>query len=377
MHGDAVGRGERHVVGHVDARGVELVGEVLHRRTRDLGEVDVRQDQRGVPGPLGGELDQPLHHAEQTVRAGLDLVEQSWPALVVGVTYGVDEPLDGGDRRPEVVVEGGVEGVLCVLEGLGVGAVAGHLRVAGQVAVVVVDGRDDDVAPELGPVLAHPPAGVLDAPGLAGCGEQLERESGAAVLVGVEHREAATDGLVGGIALDPFGPEVPGLDDALGVEGDDRVVGDLADQQPQPLLAGLECRLEGVLLGEVAGDLRVAGELALLVVERGDDDVAPEPGAVLAHPPAGVLDAALVAGLRQQPEREAGAPVVVGVEHREAAADGLVGGVALDLLGAEVPGLDDALGVEGDDRVVGHLADQEPQPLLAGLAVPSGARAAR
>ena len=121
--------------------------------------------QRGVPGALAGELDQPLDHAEQAVGAGLDPVDEVGAGLVVGVADRVDEALDGGDRRPEVVVEGGVERVLGVLERLDVGAVAGHLGVAGEVAVVVVQRGDDHVAPEPGAVLAHPPAGVLDPAG--------------------------------------------------------------------------------------------------------------------------------------------------------------------------------------------------------------------
>ena len=47
-------------------------------------------------------------------------------------------------------------------------------------------------------------------PSVAGLEQQAQRESGAAVLLGVEHREAAPDRLVGGVALDPLGAEVPG-----------------------------------------------------------------------------------------------------------------------------------------------------------------------
>ena len=54
-----------------------------------------------------------------------------------------------------------------------------------------------------------------------------------------------------------------------------------------------------------------------------------------------------------------------GIEAREVLADDLVGAVALDALGAGVPGRDVAVGVEHEDRVVLDALDQQAEALLA------------
>ena len=46
-------------------------------------------------------------------------------------------------------------------------------------------------------------------------------------------------------------------------------------------------------------------------------------------------------------------------------ADDLVGAVALEALGAGVPGQDMPLRVEHEDRVVAHALDEQPEALLA------------
>ena len=56
---------------------------------------------------------------------------------------------------------------------------------------------------------------------------------------------------------------------------------------------------------------------------------------------------------------------VLGVEAREVLADDLVGLVAVDPLGALVPGHHVAVGVEHEDRVVAYVLDQEVEALLA------------
>ena len=54
-----------------------------------------------------------------------------------------------------------------------------------------------------------------------------------------------------------------------------------------------------------------------------------------------------------------------GVEDAEVAADDLLGGVALDALGAGVPAHDVAARVEHEDRVVLDHFDEQPETLLA------------
>ena len=286
MHGDPVRDREGLPLGDLHPGGVEGRREVLHGTARDLGQVDAGQPQAGVVGALGRELHEPLDHGEQPVGAGLCAVDEVLELVGLSHPERVDEALQGGQRGPEVVREGGVEGVLGFLDRLELGAVAGHLGVAGEASGAVVQRGDHHLAPEPGAVLAEPPPRVPYAAAGPGLGQQRERQPGATVLLGVEHREAAADRLLGGVALEPFGPEVPGLDDALRVQRDDRVVDDLADQQPQALLAGSHPLLELVVGGEVPGDLGVAGQLPVAVAQRGDHHVAPEPGAVLADPPA-------------------------------------------------------------------------------------------
>src|SRR5262249_15621352 len=118
-------------------------------------------------------------------------------------------------------------------------------------------------------------------------------------------------------------------------------------------------------LGDVAGHLRESAEPAGSVVHGGDDDVGPEPRAVVPKPPALVLDAPLSTGDLQFPLRLAAAQVFLAVERREVPADDLLRLVALDALGPGVPGGDVAVGVEHEDRVVAHRRHEELEDLRA------------
>src|SRR4051794_11468398 len=144
---------------------------------------------------------------------------------------------------------------------------------------------------------------------------------------------------------------------------DGREALELAIGAQQPLVGVADRVLGRAPLGEVAGDLGEAQEHGGVVAYGGDDDVGPEARAVLADAPALLLVAAgggrqaqllggMVAGL-----------VLVGVEQREVPADDLVGGVALDVLGARVPAHDVAAGIQQEDRVVAD-AEHEPAELL-------------
>src|SRR6185436_17840473 len=102
-------------------------------------------------------------------------------------------------------------------------------------------------------------------------------------------------------------------------------------------------------------------------------DVGPEPGAVLAQPPALVLDAALALGDLELALALAGAHVLLGIEGREVAPDDLRRAVALDALRAQVPGRDVPARVEHEDRVLAHALDQATEQGVArGAAAAAG-----
>jgi hypothetical protein len=116
--------------------------------------------------------------------------------------------------------------------------------------------------------------------------------------------------------------------------------------------------------GEVARDLGKADETALLIAQRRDHDIGPEARAVLAHAPALVLEPAFGRG---HLELACGpvAPDVLGcVEGAEMLADDLLRAIALEPLGADVPGPDVPLGIEGEHRVVLRLLDEQTIDVL-------------
>ena len=165
--------------------------------------------------------------------------------------------------------------------------------------------------------------------------------------------------------------DVPGPDPARDVEHEDRVVAHARDQQPELLELGVRhAQLGGrgtqllarqLAAGEVARDLPEADERALLVVQRRDDDVGPEPRAVLAYAPALGLVAPVRAGRLEDPGRDAELHLVGRIEDREVLADDLVRAVALQPPGAVVPAHHVTGGVEQEDRVVRLRLDQQAQ----------------
>ena len=110
--------------------------------------------------------------------------------------------------------------------------------------------------------------------------------------------------------------------------------------------------------GDVARDLGEADEPVGVVADCVDHHAREEARAVLAHAPAIGFVAALRRGLAQRALRHTGLAVGVGVEAREMLADDLVRGIALDALGAAVPGEHDAGRIEHVDRVVDDAAHQ-------------------
>src|SRR3954468_5332323 len=88
------------------------------------------------------------------------------------------------------------------------------------------------------------------------------------------------------VSLDALRAGVPARHLPARVEHEDRVVGDALDQQAELPFALDQRLLRGAALGDVVRDLGEADELAVLVVDRVDDDVRPEAGPVLADAPA-------------------------------------------------------------------------------------------
>src|SRR4051812_44308703 len=98
------------------------------------------------------------------------------------------------------------------------------------------------------------------------------------------------DDVLGLVALDALGPCVPGGDMPLRVEQEDGVIADSFNQQPKALLALAQGFLGLLSPGQVTGDFRKATKPALLVPQGRDDNVGPEPRAVLADTPALILE---------------------------------------------------------------------------------------
>ena len=233
--------------------------------------------------------------------------------------------------------------------------------------MVVVHRRQHGVGPEHAAVLAHAPAGALGAAAALRDGELGLGLAFEDVLRGEEHPEMAPEDLARRVPLDRLGAAVPGEDRALRVEHEDRVILDRFEQQPELLLALPQRLLAQALFGQVARDLDEALEPAVGSAQRGDGDAGPEAAAVLAQPPAFLFVAAgrhrdLELVLRPAPGDRVGR-----IEDLERAADDLGGGVALQLLGAAVPGEDGAVGREHEDRVVDDAFHQQAKAVVLRL----------
>jgi hypothetical protein len=138
-----------------------------------------------------------------------------------------------------------------------------------------------------------------------------------------------------------------------------RVVDHALDQQPEALFALAQRLLVKLAIGEVARNLGEAEQPALFVAQRGDDHVRPEARAVLAYPPALVLETPLGDRDLELVLRPAAVDRLAGVESREVSADDLLGAVARQALGTGVPRHDAAVPVEQQKRVVLGLLDEQ------------------
>src|SRR5205823_9708445 len=171
--------------------------------------------------------------------------------------------------------------------------------------------------PEQRAVLSNPPILVLEPPIARGDLELPWRLSGVDVFLRIEQREVSSDDFARLVSVDALRAVVPADDVAARVEHEDAVIPHALNNETKALLVQPELLGRGAALREVAGDLGEADERAVVVPQRRDRDVRPEPRAVLADAPAFVLDVSL--GLRdvEQLLRLAAGDVLGWVEDRE------------------------------------------------------------
>ncbi len=238
------------------------------------------------------------------------------------------------------------------------GHVARDLGVAEQPPLHVPDRIDQHAGPEHRAVLAHPPAFSLVLALGQGLVQRLDRHAGPPVSVGVELGEVQADDLVGGIALDPLSAGVPVRDHAVGIEHDQGAVVDALHEHPELALALQQRLLGGLPLGDVAGDVDEADDLAVIVANRLQHGLRPEAAAVATDAPALALEAAAGEGRFKRTLGEAPAAILLVVEKGEAPADDLVGWVAGDPLGAGIPGGHLAAPIQQENGVVGDRVQE-------------------
>src|SRR4029077_1743255 len=135
--------------------------------------------------------------------------------------------------------------------------------------------------------------------------------------------EMLADDLPRRVPLDPLCARIPARDVAFGTELEDRVIGDALHKQPELFLTGAQRGLGLHAFGEVARDLGEADEVARTVPDRIDDDIGPEPGAVLADPPSLVLELPLAFGDLKRALGQARFPVFLGIKFGEGFAEDL------------------------------------------------------
>ena len=127
---------------------------------------------------------------------------------------------------------------------------------------------------------------------------------------------------------------------------------------PQGLLRPLPLR-------DVTRHLREALEAPGVVTDGANDNVGPKSRSVFADAPALVLEAAGLPGVHELGGGLAAPDVFLGVEPRHVLADDLLGSIPFDPLGAGVPARHATLGIEHEERAVGHAGHEQAEALLA------------
>jgi hypothetical protein len=233
-----------------------------------------------------------------------------------------------------------------------------------QLPAGAVHRGDDRIGPEQRAVLANAPALGFKAAVALRDPQFTGRFAVGLVLRGIEGTEVPPDDLGGRVALERMRPGVPAANGAIHVQHVDRVVAHAFHQQAEPLFAGAQFLLVPPALAQVARHLGEARKLAGSIVDGRDDDVGPEPAAVLAHPPALILETAQLARPPQFLIGPAGRDSFRRIEHGEMLPQDFLAGVALQFFRADVPGDDMPLGVENEDAVVHNRFDQQLQPVF-------------
>ena len=167
------------------------------------------------------------------------------------------------------------------------------------------------------------------------------------------------------------GPHLP--QDAQGVEDGRERVAELVGQQGHELFLApvglgqavrpLRLGLARLVVGQVVHHPGEGVDLLRLVVEGGDGGLAPEPGAVLAHLPADAVGVAVRPGRLEFVLGLAAEDVLGGEEAGEVLADDLVGPVAEEPLGPEVPADQPPVRVDQEEGVLGRVGREQVEPL--------------
>ena len=172
------------------------------------------------------------------------------------------------------------------------------------------------------------------------------------------------DGFFGGVAEYAFGALVPAADDAIERLADDGVVGRVDDGGEQGSIA-----LGALAIRDFTGDLGSSDNTAGRIFDWRDSQGDVDDGTVLAL-------ANGIEMLNPFAATDAGEDLVLfrltilGDNQRDMASDGFLGAIAEGTFGGLVPAVDDAVGGDADDDVVGGVDDgsQQIAGLIAGTA---------
>jgi hypothetical protein len=106
----------------------------------------------------------------------------------------------------------------------------------------------------------------------------------------VEFREMLPNNFLATIALDAFSAAVPVCDHAFWTKHVNRAIGHTLHQQSKLFLTGAQGLGGQLALRQIPRDLGITNEIFVGVANGINDDIGPEPAAVLADPPAFLLE---------------------------------------------------------------------------------------